>query len=414
MKGTQLEKFQRQLTNTTTRISLSVFSTLGLFILTACAPEDTRMSVYEYLAMHEDRCAAPAGPLATTQPAQTQPIELPAWSPGPYRIGPGDIVEIQISGLEAIGMEGIHRVRVNQNGEARLPTVGEIQVAGLTMEELEEKVRNVYVPKYIQETQISARIAESELGEKLYHTVNVTVMGAVATPSTVQLRRDSSSILQAVMSAGGPSEFASGRITWIPASNPSAAKQFDLCNRSELVHAAKIGRLSPSDVIIVERRTNNFVYVQGLVNTPGPIPLGPSGDLTAMQAIASGGGSLLAFTPKEATLYRTRDDGEIMRVRLDLQRMRAGKDPDIVLQPGDILSVPHTFETRMEEFLAKAFIFRFGMDTTFNPWTHYYFQKDFEIQQERGGNEGFFGTFGRSLITQDLTPLWTSPSSSAP
>jgi hypothetical protein len=179
-----------------------------------------------------------------------------------------------------------------------------------------------------------------------------------------------------------------------------------------LIRAAQIGRLQQSDVVIVERRKNDFVYVQGLVNAPGPVPLGPDDNLTAMQAIASGGGSLLAFSPKEATLYRTKKGGEILRVKLDLARMRAGEDPDIMLEPGDILNLPHTVETRVEEFLAKAFIFRFGLDTTFNPWTHYYFKKDREVRQ--GQDNGFFGTFGRSLITQDLTPLWTSSSPVSP
>jgi hypothetical protein len=128
------------------------------------------------------------------------------------------------------------------------------------------------------------------------------------------------------------------------------------------------------------------------------MPRGAS--ISVSQAIAAAGGTLHAFSPKEATLMRRQSDGGLIRAKLELDRIMQGEDPDVLLAAGDILIVPHTFETRLEEFLARAFVFRFGMDTTYNPWTYYYFKKDRESREDFGGTGGFFSTFGRQLTSE--------------
>jgi len=372
-----------------------------------CQP-DTRMSVGTFLAM--EAAAGRLDQADPTPPTSTQPAEtvLDPWHPGPYKIGPGDVITVNVAGLEAVGLPGEYTLRVNEAGQIGLPSIGRIPVGGMILDEVEETIKSAYAPRFIKETQVTAEITA-------YRPIDLIVLGEVRTPAPIELRRDRSSILQAILASGGPTEFADGRVTLIPARAPDQVVSLDLNKREDLVRAAKAGAIQDSDVLIVERRSADVVYVQGLVQGPGPVPMPKGTTMSVLQAICAAGGTLLEFCPTEATLMRRRPNGELVRVKLELDRIKAGQDPDIALAAGDMLVVPHNASTRFEEFLARAFIFRFGLDTTFSPWTHYYFQKDRESREQfGGGGEGFFGTFGRQLSTMDLTPLLTTPAQGRP
>ncbi len=357
----------------------------------ACQP-DTRISVNEFLEMQ--RTDAP-----TTQPAQA---DLTPWKPGPYRLGSGDTLEITIAGLDAVGLPGTFTLQLNEQGQVTLPSVGSVELRGLTLDEVRQKVHQAYVPGLIRETEVVARILE-------YRTIEVLVMGEVNTPSAAKLRADQSSVLRAILEAGGTSPVADGNVTLIPADNPTLAIGLNLNDRSDLMRAARPGTLQDADVIVVERSSSDMVYVEGLVNNPGPIPKPARTDMSVSQAIAAAGGTLHAFAPQEATLMRRGAAGELTRVKIDLHAVSRGDQPDLAMKPGDVLVVPHTSGTRFEEFVARTFVLRWGLDGTFNPWTYYFFQRDFDLRQEQADNSDFFSTFGRAVTAQPPEPVAPVP-----
>lgn len=86
---------------------------------------------------------------------------------GPYRIIPGDVLELQMPAILRVISSDLpdwlrpaygrteaepYMVRVNQNGSITLPIVGELQVAGNTLAEIETIVVNAYYPKYVVTT----------------------------------------------------------------------------------------------------------------------------------------------------------------------------------------------------------------------------------------------------------------------
>lgn len=381
----------------------------GLYALTVVwavaligCQQDTRLTLHEFMAIEEGVTLDPDSD-PTTQPAEP---ELVPWGPTPYLLGPGDVLNVNVAGLEALGLPGAYTIRINDQGQAVLPTVGAIVLSDLTPTEAEEKIRAAYSPQYITDTEVSIDIVD-------YGTIDVIVMGAVRMPATVEIRRDTASILRAVLAAGGPTEVAHGQVTLIPARAPDSPVELDLEKRADLVRAAQTGVIQSSDIVMVGRRHNELVYVQGLVNMPGPVPVPQGTHISVLQAIGAAGGTLREFAPREATLMRRQENGEHIRVQLDLAGMLAGLDPDIALAPGDILTIPHTPTTRLEEFLARTFVLRWGLDTTFNPWTYYYMKKDREIRAGLG-DSGFYSTFGRQLSTMDLTPLYPTPAPGVP
>lgn len=88
-----------------------------------------------------------------------------------YTIGPNDLIDIEVYGVPDLKRS----VRVNSSGLVSLPLVGPVSVGGLTAQEAEKRLQQVYGEKYLQNPQISVFIKE-------FTTQRVTVEGAVARP----------------------------------------------------------------------------------------------------------------------------------------------------------------------------------------------------------------------------------------
>lgn len=363
---------------------VAVASTLTWLAVVGCTP-DTRLTVNEFLAEAEPQQLTddPSDPAFT--PAEPPPAP---WHEEPYKVGDEDVLAVRIAGLEAVGLPAEYTVRVSSEGQIMLPSVGSVPVAGLTIDQIESKLLALYSPEHIRNTQVTVQLVQAALKD-------VSVMGDVVQPRTVQLPRDRLTVLHALLAAGGPMEFG-GRVNLIPAANPEQVVQFDLSSPHDLAQAARVGSVSPSDILIVDGRPNNAVFVYGLVNMPGPQPLPRSSRLTVLQAVAAAGGPMLQFEPKEITLIRHKPNGQLLRAKLDLDRTMRGEDPDVTLAAGDLLIVPHTAGTRAEEFIAGNLVTQFGINATFNPWGHYYFRQDQKTR--RSQNSSVIDTFGRQLL----------------
>ena len=116
-------------------------------------------------------------------------------------------------------------------------------------------------------------------------------------------------------------------------------------------------------MVTVEAAKPNTVFVGGLVMSSRPQDYPPGVRITVLQAIAASGGLRTDVLPTEATLIRRMADGHDVHVKLDLDQITAGKEPNIALAAGDILWVPHTAATRIEEWVSRNIYFRAGAST---------------------------------------------------
>lgn len=108
-----------------------------------------------------------------------------------YRIGPQDLLELQVFGIDALN----RTVRVNSRGLISLPLIGVIQAAGLTSEELEATLAEKLAQDYLQDPQVSVFIKE-------FTNQRVTVEGAVKKPGIYPLK-GRTSLLQVLANAEG-------------------------------------------------------------------------------------------------------------------------------------------------------------------------------------------------------------------
>lgn len=132
--------------------------------------------------------------LSELPPRTAEPLAL---APAPrstirdYRIGPEDLIEIQVFGVDQLS----RAVRVNSRGQVSLPLIGAIDVAGLTAQEAESAITARLAANYLQNPQVSLFIKE-------FTTQRVTIEGAVNRPGIYPLK-GASTLLTSLAVAGG-------------------------------------------------------------------------------------------------------------------------------------------------------------------------------------------------------------------
>jgi polysaccharide export outer membrane protein len=250
-------------------------------------------------------------------------------------------------------------VRVSRQGEIELPYVGKIKVGGMVLEDVEKAIQTAYVPKVYKDL-----IAHVEV--VLPETTNVLVVGAVTRPGLVQLRRTQRSLLHAIVGAEGASSVASGLVTLRRLRRPAEEVTLNLRDPEELRASLTLDPLEQGDIVTVQAAMPNTIFVGGLVMTAHPQPYPPGIAPTVLQAIAASGGLRTDVTPREATLIRRMPDGRDVHVKLNLDRITTGQDRNIELAAGDILWVPDTVETRVQDWINRNIFLRAGVSATWN------------------------------------------------
>ena len=113
-----------------------------------------------------------------------------------YRIGPQDLIEIQVFGIDTLKRD----VRVNSRGAISLPLIGTVIVGGLSGQEAETLIAAKYEKDYLRDPQVSVFIKE-------FTSQRITIDGAVGKPGIYPIRGQTS-LLQAIALAGGQGSLA--------------------------------------------------------------------------------------------------------------------------------------------------------------------------------------------------------------
>jgi len=358
-----------------------------------CAKPDHRMSLAEFLDVQQAR-------LAERQEAIEREVTVDLEQQlGPYKVGPGDVLMVTLAGTDGAGVIASVQTRIDRNGEIDLPIVGAVQVAERELEDVEDAIRQAYVPDVYKEAVCHVELVAVD-------TTNVLVVGAVAAPGLVPLRRTERNMLFAIVGAGGISEIASGQATLHPIRTPTDEVTLDLTDPIQLRDALALEPLEHGDILYVHAARPNTVFVGGLVNRPAPQTYPPGTGITVLQALAAAGGLRTDVVPKEGTLIRRMPNREDLHVKLDLNRLARGDDPNVMLAAGDILWVPDTLETRIQDFINRNLFLRGGVSVTYSV-TGIEFLNRTRLQSSRfgGGLQDTFdplGFLGRNTLLQGM------------
>lgn len=289
-----------------------------------------------------------------------------------FTLGPGDVLRISVPQIPQLKDR---TVRVSEQGTISLPLLGEINVNGMTQQDLLIDVSN-RSRKYMYHPQVEVFLLHSENRE-------VAVLGAVKNPGRYMLTSRSDTIMKMISRAGGLSAAggltgeAGSRILLVPApatqehslehngspaSAPPGLQTADARGSSvapvvlrdppDLNSATRQNQAEqvvintsraedqrylelpakPGDVIIVPAAGQ--VSVQGWVDKPGSFPI--TSGMTVLGSVAAAGGPLFSSA---ATLLREQSDGHKLEVALDLDKIKHGEQPDLPVQGGDVVVV---------------------------------------------------------------------------
>ncbi len=318
--------------------------------------KDTRISMIEL----EERSALPP-----EQPVVVARDELALTDVQPYEVVEGDVLGITLLGLREDRYEPVNlELRVHDNGSIVFPVVGRIEVAGRTLGGVEEAIVAAH-EDVVKDLAVYVQLAGAE-------NTTVLVHGAVAQPGLVQLPENQRNVVYALSQAGGFEGPSSGRVTLYPIRPDREPLAINFKDINDIRRALSGPPLESGDVVKVEAAAQDVVYVTGLVNAPGPVPVPRDGDVSLVRAIAASGGLRDFLEPPEATLWRRLPNGEQVRVKLELDKIMNGEEPDIALAAGDVLDVPHTLDTRFREWVAANIqIGPFGVTAVYDPVADY-------------------------------------------
>lgn len=271
----------------------------------------------------------------------------------PRPIAVGDLLAISVYGAPELS----RTARVNPQGAIRLPMLqSQIQARGATPAELEERVSAALGDAHILvDPSVVITIAA-------YATRPIRVAGAVRHPLTFEATGPVT-LLEALTRAEGLSGDAGPDIlvTRPGADTAAASGPFtkriavrDLIEKAD--PAANLILTGEEEVRVPEA---GRVYVVGNVKKPGAFPVGDAAGVSVLKALALAEG-LAPFSTKLAYIYRLGEGGQ-REIPVPLRRIMDRKEPDVVLEAGDIFYVPDNRSGRITaSALDKAVSFAAG------------------------------------------------------
>jgi polysaccharide export outer membrane protein len=285
-----------------------------------------------------------------------------------FGLGPGDVLSISVPMISQLKDR---KVRVSEDGTIALPLLGEMKVAGMTEQDLRQELAS-RLGRYMYNPQVEVFLQTPE-------NRVVSVLGMVKAPGRYMVASRSDSAMTLLSRAGGATELAGSHVLLFPAlsgnigataasatetvvadaSTKPALYQFPghsisdrMADTSLPLSGSRQQRaplvismtgperylempVRPGDVLFVPAAGS--VSVQGWVDKPGLFPITPG--LTVLGSVAAAGGAVFSSS---ATLIRAQQGGVAREISLNLSKIKAGREPDVPVQGGDVVIVERT------------------------------------------------------------------------
>ena len=245
-----------------------------------------------------------------------------------YRLGPGDMISIQVWRRPELSQEGI---LVSPDGFLTVPRIGNVQVLGLTVAQVKALVTSKLEFFYI-EPEVTIRVQE-------FHNNKAFVLGRVSKPGVVNFP-GKGTLLEALALAGGiPDQNKDTSLT-----KCAIIRGNDLIIWIDLQDLLRNGNMAlnapvrNNDVIYIPESSDELVYVLGEVQTPGAIQI--RGGMTVLKAVMLAGGINKNADPEKVFVIRQQTlKGDVIRVSLKELLENGDFTKNFSLMPNDIIYV---------------------------------------------------------------------------
>lgn len=280
----------------------------------------------------------PLGAQGTSAGSLSGQASLDGFGSAPYNIGSNDLLSVEVFGLDDFD----RKVRVLRDGTISLPLVGSVQVEGLSLEAAQERIAQLLREKrLVRDPQVTLFVEE-------YLSRGVSVQGAVQRPGIYQMLGPRS-LLEIIGEAGGLSgregERAGSEIFVVRKDSRGEQTRLRL-DAQRLVGEGDPSLnipLQPGDVVVVPFDRRQRVYVSGAVQSPGAVEFLESEGISLLQAITAAGGPNERARLSNVFIKRRDAQGQEEQIRLNLKKIKNGKEQDVELQANDTVVVGDWF-----------------------------------------------------------------------
>ena len=156
--------------------------------------------------------------------ASAAPLNLSQFD---YVLGPSDELEVTVFQIPDLSGTRV----VNSRGQIRMPLLGAVDVAGLSAQQVEDKLIALYGATYLQDPQINVDVS-------LHASQQVTVLGQVVRPGVYPLKGPTT-LLQVIAMGGGPTRVANEEEVIVFRQEPSGSVYGYVINLDEIIAGIK-------------------------------------------------------------------------------------------------------------------------------------------------------------------------------
>ena len=268
----------------------------------------------------------------------TVPIIAVEKSPaGDYLVGPGDVLLVNVNGkfeLSSPGLNGasskVSGSRVDESGAIRLPLVGRVPVAGMTLTQIDTQLRQIF-SQYLTDPWVVVEISE-------YKSRPLYLLGQFRNAGTFYMDRPLT-LLNGLALGGGMLDTANLRSARLIRDG-----QIIPVDIYQLLREGALQQniwLQAGDTLYVPDDKNQNVFVFGAVNKPGPVPM-PNGRLSLSQALASSGFGETRGAAAYIRIIRSLSPARGELIVVDQNRILRGEALPFPLTEGDIIYAPRS------------------------------------------------------------------------
>ncbi len=304
-----------------------------------------------------------------------------------YRVGPGDVLQITVTGEP----DFTGNFTVREDGSIFYSYLKTVEVGSKTVGEITRDLTTILSKDFINSPSVNVVVKE-------YSSKKIKIFGAVRKPGSYILKGNTR-LLDAISLAGGLTQDAGSNVLIVrpnkkaPDQSPlladatvgvankvamsdvtqdnknkqsplekietkqkqkadgtpatkskvhSSTQQPIVVNYTDIVSRGKLDKnilIEAGDVINVP--TRDEIYVLGHVNKPGPVQY--EDNLTILQAISVAGGPAPTASTKSTYIIRKTADGKSSKIKVRLDKVMNQKAENIGLRPNDVIVVPESF-----------------------------------------------------------------------
>jgi polysaccharide export outer membrane protein len=289
----------------------------------------------------------------TAGSSATMPMAMSEPNAPLIQIGAGDLINVIVFETPELSTS----VRINQDGEANLPVLGMIRLAGLSANDASRVIEQAYKSHgLLLDPHVSVFVAE-------YASQGASILGEVRAPGvypTLGSRR----LMDMLSLAGGVAPTAGKVASIIHHGDPTHPVQIALQPTPAAMHAQENPVIEPGDTIVVAK--SGVVYVIGDVLRPGGILVDNNERLSVIEALSLAGGMNKTAALSKTKIIRKLPAGR-EEVDLDLKHILYGKQADVLISDGDILFVP---SSTGKTFLYRGIEAAIGLSTSYALFVH--------------------------------------------